>query len=329
MQPREDALRFGIMICAILTCLALLAQPGNVPAPSVTDPHTAADAALDAIVAKCVDCHGPQLRRPKGKFGYITDLARVAANEEYVIPGSPVESEFWLTIDAGEMPPDDADSGPLTTAEKDAIYTWIKLGAVTPTKAAPQSLTPETAQPTTPSAPTSGTVPASAKPGPTNTDVPNASAPKHKQTVLDKAAVLLGRLHVLIIHFPIGLLVAAAMLECFWLIRRVPAQLQTTRTLLWIGSAAAVVAAGLGWIHALDGYPGPLSNPLTTTGIHRWLGSAAGILAPLIAIIAEVDIQRNRRSTAVRILIILTAALVGAAAHFGGMLTYGDDYFAL
>lgn len=315
------------MICAILTCLALFAQPGTTSTAPAADAHIAADAAFDAIVAKCADCHGPQLRRPKGKFGYITDLARVAANAEYVIPGSPEESEFWLTIDAGEMPPDDADSGPLTAAEKDAIYTWIKLGAAAPSKSPPA--TQSAVQPTTPTASPSDPVPASAKPGPTSTDVPTTNPPKHKQTILDKAALLLGRLHVLIIHFPIGLLVAAAMLECFWFIRRMPAQLQTTRTLLWIGSAAALIAAGLGWIHALDGYSGPLSNPLTTTGIHRWLGSAAGILAPLIAIIAEVDIQRQRRSTAVRILIILTAALVGAAAHFGGMLTYGDDYFAL
>jgi uncharacterized membrane protein len=305
------------MICAILTCLAIYAQPGPSSATTTADPHIAADAALDAIVAKCADCHGPQLRRPKGKFGYITDLARVAANESYIIPGAPDESEFWLTIDTGEMPPDDAKSGPLTAAEKEAIFTWIKLGAATPTKSAPQAAPP--AEP----------APANSKPAPTQIDSSTPSAPKHKQTILDKAALLLGRLHVLIIHFPIGLLVAAAMLECFWFIRRMPAQLQTTRTLLWLGSAAAILAAGLGWIHALDGYPGPLSNPFTTTGIHRWLGSAAGILAPLIAIIAEVDIQRNRRSTAIRILIILTAALVGAAAHFGGMLTYGEDYFSL
>jgi len=317
MHPLKNALRFAIMISAIWLLLSVFAQPA--PNASSTDAQAAADAALDAIVSKCADCHGPQLQRPKGKFGYVTDLPRIASNPDYVTPGSPQDSEFWLTIDAAEMPPDDSDSGPLTAAEKDAIFNWIKLGAAAPSKSPPTPPAQASPAPAAASSTSHASTNPSAAPQP----------PKHTQTVLDKAALVLGRLHVLIIHFPIGLLVTAAALECFWLVRKIPPQLHTTRTLLWLGSAAALIAAGLGWIHALDGYPGPLSSPFTTTGIHRWLGSAAGIIAPLVAIIAELDIQRGRRSTPVRILIIFAAALVGTAAHFGGMLTYGDDFFSL
>ena len=36
----------------------------------------------DIFEAKCLDCHGPELPRPKGKFGYVLDLKRVAENPE-------------------------------------------------------------------------------------------------------------------------------------------------------------------------------------------------------------------------------------------------------
>jgi mono/diheme cytochrome c family protein len=39
--------------------------------------------------AKCAACHGPGLTRPKGRFGYVLDLARVAGNREMVVAGAP------------------------------------------------------------------------------------------------------------------------------------------------------------------------------------------------------------------------------------------------
>ena len=42
--------------------------------------------------AKCVECHGATLERPKGKFGYVLDLTRVAANPKMVVPGNPDKS---------------------------------------------------------------------------------------------------------------------------------------------------------------------------------------------------------------------------------------------
>src|SRR5262249_4598145 len=62
--------------------------------------------------AKCVQCHGPQLPKPKGKFGYVLDLKRVAANPDLVVPGKPEESQLWDLIDNGEMPAENAKAGP-------------------------------------------------------------------------------------------------------------------------------------------------------------------------------------------------------------------------
>src|SRR5262249_55106844 len=93
-------------------CIALTAPAS----PAVAAPEAPPDPARQVravFAAKCAACHGPQLARPKGRFGYVLDLGRVAANPELVVPGSPGESELWELIRRGEMPPEDAPAGPL------------------------------------------------------------------------------------------------------------------------------------------------------------------------------------------------------------------------
>src|SRR4030095_1913119 len=79
--------------------------------------------------AKCVDCHGPELPRPKGKFGYVLDLKRVAENPDYIIAGEPEKSELYTMVRDDEMPGDDAKVPPLTNTEKDVVKRWIAAGA--------------------------------------------------------------------------------------------------------------------------------------------------------------------------------------------------------
>src|SRR6478752_3637079 len=66
------------------------------------------------FAAKCAGCHGPDLPKPKGRFGYVLDLRRVAGNPELVIPGRPDESELWRLVRHADMPPADSPSGPPT-----------------------------------------------------------------------------------------------------------------------------------------------------------------------------------------------------------------------
>ncbi|MFL5338720.1 MAG: c-type cytochrome domain-containing protein [Gemmataceae bacterium] len=81
------------------------------------------------FAAKCAACHGPEVAKPKGRFGYVTDLARVAANREMVVPGAPAESELWELVRRGEMPPNDSSTGPLSAQQKEVIRAWIEAGA--------------------------------------------------------------------------------------------------------------------------------------------------------------------------------------------------------
>jgi mono/diheme cytochrome c family protein len=84
---------------------------------------------LAVFSAKCAGCHGPNVPKPKGRFGYVLDLARVAANREMIVPFSPDESELWQLVRRGEMPPSDAPSTGLAADQKDVIRSWIAAGA--------------------------------------------------------------------------------------------------------------------------------------------------------------------------------------------------------
>src|SRR5262245_43076916 len=101
------------MRCATLTVLWVLATSGPAPAGD-----TAAEVRA-VFSAKCTACHGPALAKPKGRFGYVLDLARVAGNREMVVPGAPDESELWGLVRRGEMPPDDSPAGPLSPDQKE------------------------------------------------------------------------------------------------------------------------------------------------------------------------------------------------------------------
>src|SRR5437763_3628203 len=78
---------------------------------------------------KCAGCHGPDLPKPKGRFGYVLDLRRVAGNPELLIPGRPEESELWALVSRGDMPPADSPYGPLGEAERETVRAWVAAGA--------------------------------------------------------------------------------------------------------------------------------------------------------------------------------------------------------
>ena len=70
--------------------------------------------------AKCADCHGMHLPKPKGKFGYVLDLKRVAANSDYIVRGNARGNRSSTRmVKNDEMPGEDADVPPLTADGKE------------------------------------------------------------------------------------------------------------------------------------------------------------------------------------------------------------------
>ena len=84
---------------------------------------------------------------------------------------------------------------------------------------------------------------------------------------------LLGRLHILVLHLPIGFLVLAFLMELA--ARRSHQVLRPAVgfSLFW-GMVSAVVAAGLGYLLSLDG-----SYDAELLDWHKWLGIATAALA--------------------------------------------------
>ena len=122
-----------------LICLLLLVALS----PAQEDPAAGVPAQVRALFAqKCSQCHGGDLVRPKGRFGYAEDLARVA--KRYVKAGDADESELWwyLTGEQEQMPPKNAKNGPLSLSDLALVRWWIRDGAKAPLADA-SSATPE------------------------------------------------------------------------------------------------------------------------------------------------------------------------------------------
>src|SRR4051812_15387288 len=94
-------------LTSVLMALASVAGPrpgvpGSCPPPPARE---IVDQVRGVFAAKCAVCHGPDVARPRGRFGYVLDLHRVAANPEMVVPRRPDESELWALVEHDEMPP--------------------------------------------------------------------------------------------------------------------------------------------------------------------------------------------------------------------------------
>lgn len=143
--------------------------------------------------------------------------------------------------------------------------------------------------------------------------------------VLDALSQLAGRLHPLTVHFPVGLLLVAALAEVWGAFRKRPAASPLARGCLWFGALSACAAAGMGWLNAAHEFAG---DTTLTLGLHRWLGVATAAAAMFAAFMALAAGNANmaRAVGAYRAGLVLAALLVAVGGHFGGVLTHGEDY---
>ena len=126
-------------LLVVLLTVVMFSDDCRAAAPNANESRDLAAAARAVFAAKCSECHGADLARPEGRFGYVLDLARVAANPEMVIPSYPDESELWEIVRRGDMPPSDASAGPLSQQEKEIIHSWIRHRRPAPSERAPLS----------------------------------------------------------------------------------------------------------------------------------------------------------------------------------------------
>ena len=140
-----------------------------------------------------------------------------------------------------------------------------------------------------------------------------------QNNLLNELWQISGRLHPLVVHFPISLLWVGLLLECIaW--RKKSDQFQSAiGIILWVGTITAALAVGLGFILInQDDYTG------STITIHQWSGIATAILSGLTL---YAFISKEIKSY--RLLLFLTVLGVSFAGHYGAMLTHGEDYLDL
>ena len=130
-----------------------------------------------------------------------------------------------------------------------------------------------------------------------------------------------GRLHPLVLHFPIGLLFGAVLMEV--LVARGQATRRAQAVLLLCAAVSAVVAAASGWVLSHEeGYGGELLER------HERLGIAVASAAVLAALVHHFGARSSSR-TGLRVYQVLLGAacvLLVFTGHLGSKLTHGTDW---
>lgn len=134
-------------------------------------------------------------------------------------------------------------------------------------------------------------------------------------------AGVLKSVHPATVHFPIALLLMAALTELFVLARRTPEREAAVSIMIYGGAAGAVVAALFGWIHTGLWFGGD-----TVMQLHRWNGMLIAALGLAAAWIAS---RAPQSRTALRLTLFLLAALLIAQGYMGGELAHGLNHLKL
>src|SRR5262249_47706471 len=133
---------------------------------------------------------------------------------------------------------------------------------------------------------------------------------------------LTGRLHPLLLHFPIALVIAAALAELI--------AIRPTRRLwhivavanLRIAALFALAAAVSGWLLASTS----VVDDVRSLQWHRWAGTTAALATIAAALTTMRDQRSSTRRWAFRICLWGATALVAITGHLGARLVWGADF---
>jgi uncharacterized membrane protein len=133
----------------------------------------------------------------------------------------------------------------------------------------------------------------------------------------------LGRLHPLMVHFPIGLLIVSLIIEIVSFRKKDQSFRSAQHIILLISSISAVLSCCFGLL--LKGQDDYAGNTLT---IHQW----TGITTAAFAIATLYFFKRSDKSNSAQLFnvyrsfLIFSVVGVTIAGHFGASLTHGVDY---
>src|SRR5881398_1071002 len=130
---------------------------------------------------------------------------------------------------------------------------------------------------------------------------------------------LVGKLHPLLVHFPIALVLAAAGAEMLAIRTRRPSWRVVAVANLRLGAAMGVLTLLAGWVLASAAFVE--ATPALTW--HRWTGVAAAVATIGAALASARPLMRSHRSELLyRGALFVAAALVALAGHLGATLVW-------
>lgn len=161
---------------------------------------------------------------------------------------------------------------------------------------------------------------------PAEEDVHDHSAHAPSEALLEtgfgRFFLWLGKLHPAAVHFPIALLLGAALAELISVRRNTRFLQDAGRFCLWLGTISAVGAALLGWFYG--GFH--LIEEEFILTLHRWNGTGIAILALLTLWLLERGMrQQVSRRGSYRVALLVTALMVGTNGYLGGLMVYGPE----
>jgi uncharacterized membrane protein len=131
---------------------------------------------------------------------------------------------------------------------------------------------------------------------------------------------LIGRLHPLLIHFPIALVIVALAAEGAAMVTGTERWRTVAVVNVRAGAAFGLLAAVAGWY--LASLPDIEKTPLLEW--HRWVGmTGAGVT--LLAALASFG--GTRRLWMYRFALLAAGVIVAVTGHLGGLLVFGADFF--
>lgn len=141
------------------------------------------------------------------------------------------------------------------------------------------------------------------------------------QTDLERAIAKTGALHSVAVHFPIALILAAALAQALGLMRGQASYTAIVRFLVWTAAFGGLAAGLLGWAHA-----GPVaSSEDGIMSIHRWLGTSLALGLFIVAGVAEWKHRSGQPVAALALTALLFGAAIGVTVNgfLGGSLAHG------
>jgi len=132
-----------------------------------------------------------------------------------------------------------------------------------------------------------------------------------------------GHFHPLVVHLPIGFIIALFLLEICDLSIRSMRLHHATFVVTWLAAVSAVFSAVFG---ILLSYTGEYGEELLTK--HLWTGIATGVLS-LWVLVLKMSCswqEKGRFAPAYHGLVLVTTGTLVAAGHYGGAITHGSDY---